>query len=43
MVESINLWSGPSVCITADIIAVVGCQRAGLRTASFAVARGFCR
>jgi len=33
MVESINLWPGPSVCMTAEIIAVVGCQRAGLHTA----------
>jgi hypothetical protein len=35
MVESINLWPGPSVCMTAEIIAVVGRQRAGLQTASF--------
>jgi hypothetical protein len=34
MVEGINLWHGPSVCITAEIIAVVGCQRAGSHTAS---------
>jgi hypothetical protein len=34
MVESINLGPGPSVCRTADIIIVVGCQRAGVHTAS---------
>jgi hypothetical protein len=32
MVESINLWAGPSVCMTAEITAAVGCQRAGLHT-----------
>jgi hypothetical protein len=38
MVESINLGPGPSVSMTADIIIiiiiVVGCQRAGVHTAS---------
>jgi hypothetical protein len=33
MVEGINLWPGPSLCITAEITAVVGCQHAGLHTA----------
>jgi hypothetical protein len=32
MVEGINLWAGPSVCMTAEIAAAVGCQRAGLHT-----------
>jgi hypothetical protein len=33
MVEGINLLPGPSVCMTAEIIAVVGCQRGGRHTA----------
>src|ERR1700689_2891781 len=34
MVEGINLWARPSVYMTAEITAVVGCRRAGLHTAS---------
>jgi NAD(P)-dependent dehydrogenase (short-subunit alcohol dehydrogenase family) len=34
MVESINLWPEPSVCMTAEIIAAVDGQRAGLHTAN---------
>jgi NAD(P)-dependent dehydrogenase (short-subunit alcohol dehydrogenase family) len=34
MVEGINLLPELSVCMTAEIIAVVDCQRAGLHTAN---------